>query len=194
MRSDHITSALSAGVKRGVRRRFSGSGWLGCLGVLLLSTTAVLAQDASVPQAVRAALPQDMSIQGMIANADWVVKAIIAALAVASVMTWTVALAKGIEFHIAGRRMRGGLRVLHGVVNLEEAARQLRAVGGPCEALVDAARKEVAASADAVGKEGVKERTAWRLERLTAGTARAWNGAGYLKIGLVGLDASQAAQ
>jgi hypothetical protein len=108
MRSEHLASAPSAGVKRGVRRRFSGSGWLGCLGVLLLSTTSALAQEASVPQAVRAALPQDMSIQGMIANADWVVKAIIATLAVASVLTWTVALAKGIEFHMAGRRMRGG--------------------------------------------------------------------------------------
>jgi biopolymer transport protein ExbB len=181
MQSDHIASALSAGVKRGVRQRFNGSGWLGCLGVLLLSTTAALAQEASVPPAVRAALPQDMSIGGMIANADWVVKAIIASLAVASVMTWTVALAKGIEFHMAGRRMRGGLRVLHGAANLEDAARQLRAVGGPCEALMDAARQEIAASADAVGKEGVKERTAWRLERLTAGTARAWNrGTGML--------------
>jgi hypothetical protein len=81
MQSDHIASALSAGVKRGVRQRFNGSGWLGCLGVLLLSTTAALAQEASVPPAVRAALPQDMSIGGMIANADWVVKAIIATLA-----------------------------------------------------------------------------------------------------------------
>jgi biopolymer transport protein ExbB len=160
MQSDRIASALAAGVKRDIRRQFSSSGWLGCLGVLLLSTTAAVAQEASVPQVVRVALPQDMSTWGMIANADWVVKAIIAALALASVLTWTVALTKGIEFHMAGRRMRGGLRVLLGVANLEEAARQLRAVGGPCEALVDAARQEVAASADAVGKEGLKERTA----------------------------------
>jgi hypothetical protein len=69
-----------------------------------------LAQEVSVPQAVRAALPQDMSIGGMIANADWVVKAIIATLAVASVMTWTVALAKGIEFHSAEAAWRFRLR------------------------------------------------------------------------------------
>jgi biopolymer transport protein ExbB len=181
MKPDDIVSARPAGVKRGITRRFSGFGCLGSLGVLLLSTTAALAQEASVPPAVRAALPQDMSTWGMIANADWVVKAIIAALAVASVMTWTVALAKGIEFHMAGRRMRGGLRTLHHVANLEDAARQLHAVGGPCAALVDAARQEIAASADAVGKEGVKERAAWRLERLTAGIARNWNrGTGVL--------------
>jgi biopolymer transport protein ExbB len=35
-----------------------------------------------------------------------------------------------------------------------------------------AAQEEVAASADAIGKEGVKERTAWRLERLVAGAGR----------------------
>jgi biopolymer transport protein ExbB len=181
MKREHIASALASAVKCGIRWRFSGCGWLGSLGILLQSTTAALAQEASVPQAVRAALPQDMSTWGMIANADWVVKTIIAALTVASVMTWTVALAKGIAFLMAGRHMRAGLRVLHSIANLDEAARQLRAVGGPCAALVDAARQEVATSADAVGKEGVKERTAWRLERLTAGTARGWNrGTGML--------------
>jgi biopolymer transport protein ExbB len=180
MKLPEIVPAERRGVRHRVWRSFGGPGWLGCLGILSTITAAV-AQPATVPAVARAALPQDMSTWGMIANADWVVKAIILALAAASVATWTIALAKGIEFLVAGRRMRAGLRVLHGIANLEDAALQLRVVGGPCAVLVDAARQEVATSVDAVGKEGVKERTAWRLERLTAGTARAWNrGTGLL--------------
>jgi biopolymer transport protein ExbB len=155
--------------------------------VLLLTPMAAVAQDAVAPPLVRAGavaaatLPQDMSAWGMIAHADWVVKAIIAALALASVLTWTVALAKGVEFLMAGRRMRAGLAMLYSVANLEEAGRQLRAAGGPCAALIRAAQQELAASADAPGKEGIKERTAWRLERLVAGTGRGWSrGTGVL--------------
>ena len=113
-------------------------------------------------------LPQDLSAWGMISNADWVVKGVIAGLALASVLTWTVALAKGIELLTAGRRARAGLLALHAAGSLEAAE-----VGaGPVGALVRAARAEVAASAQARGAEGVKERAAWRLERIVAGASR----------------------
>lgn len=137
---------------------------------------AAIAQDGAVsrpPGAVGAAtLPQDLSAWGMIANADWVVKAVIAGLAFASVLTWTVALIKGLELLAAAQRMQGGLIILNAAGNLEEANRQLAASRGPCTALVRAAQEEVAASAGAENKEGVKERTAWRLERLTAAAGR----------------------
>jgi biopolymer transport protein ExbB len=108
----------------------------------------------------------------MIAHADWLVKAVIAGLAFASVLTWTVALAKALELFSAGRRARIGLAALHAASSLDEAGRQLGSARGSCAALVRAAQEEVAASADAIGKEGVKERTAWRLERLVAGAGR----------------------
>ncbi len=108
----------------------------------------------------------------MIAHADWVVKAVIAGLAFASVLTWTVALAKALELFFAARHARAGLAALHGASSLDEAGRQLGSAEGPCGALVRAARAEVAASADAPGKEGVKERAAWQLERLVAGAGR----------------------
>ena len=146
-------------------------GWPACavaLAPMLLASWAARAQDARPG----AALPQDLSPYGMIASADWVVKAVIAGLAFASVLTWTVALAKGVELLVAGRRTRAGLAALGAAGSLEEAGRRLGPAQGACGALVHAARQEVAASADAMDKEGVKERTAWRLERLVAGAGR----------------------
>ncbi len=155
---------------RVVRGTFAMAPWL----ATWLTTGAARAQDALPAASVRAVtLPQDLSFYGMIASADWVVKAVIAGLAFASILTWTVALAKGLELFTARRRTRAGLAALHAAGSLEEAGRRLGAARGPCGALVHAAQAEVAASADATCKEGVKERTAWRLERLVAGAGRA---------------------
>lgn len=148
-------------------------GWVGwpCLLPVLLAPAAALAQDAPALARV-ATLPHDLSPWGMISNADWVVQAVVIGLAFASVLTWTVALAKSLELFTAARRARVALAALHGAASLEDADRQLASARGPYANLVRAARAEVAASAGAVGKEGVKERAAWRLERLVAGAAR----------------------
>lgn len=144
-----------------------------CLAALLAPLGA-WAEEA--PAAARTGppslLPHDLSPWGMIANADWVVQSVIAGLAFASVLTWTVALAKSLELLTARRRARAGLAALHAAGSLEDADRRLGAARGPCAALVRAARTEVEASAGAVGKEGVKERAAWRLERLVASAGR----------------------
>lgn len=154
------------------------------LAPLLLASLAAAAQDALPPAPVRpgaAMLPHDLSPWGMVAHADWVVKAVIAGLALASVLTWTVALAKALELFTANRRARAGLAALGAAGSLDEAGRRLGPVRGPYGALVRAAQQEVAASADAMSKDGVKERTAWRLERLVAGAGRALGrGAGVL--------------
>ena len=143
--------------------------------MMLLLPLSAFAQDASLPEAARAGaaamLPHDLSPWGMIANADWVVKAVIAGLAFASVLTWTIALAKGLELLAAGRRTRAGLATLYGSSSLEEASRQLGSARGPCATLVQAAQQEVTASAT-MGKDGVKERAAWRLERLVVAAGR----------------------
>ena len=150
----------------------------GAAAFAFLLPLAAWAEDA-LPAA--SLLPQDLSPWGMVAGADWVVQAVIAGLAFASVLTWTVALAKGVELLLAGRHARAGLAALLSAGSLDEAGRRLGPVRGPCAALVEAARQEVAASADAVGKEGIKERAAWRLERLVAGAGRrAGRGAGVL--------------
>ena len=145
---------------------------------LLLAPGIALAQDASPPALGRAGavgaamLPQDLSPWGVITGADWVVQAVIAGLVFASVLTWTVALAKGVELLVAGRRARVGLTALFAAGSLEDAGRQLGPARGSCAALVRAAQEEVAASTGTAGKEGVKERAVWRLERLVAGAGR----------------------
>ena len=62
-----------------------------------------LAQDNVVATAT---LPRDLSPWGMYLNADPVVKAVLIGLAFASIVTWTVWLAKTIEIFFAKRRVR----------------------------------------------------------------------------------------
>jgi biopolymer transport protein ExbB len=160
---------------------------------LLFTPLAAAAQGMStsgpmVAGAAAAVLPQDLSPWGMVEHADWVVKVVMAGLALASVVTWTVALAKGLELFRATRRMRGGLAVLHTGHALMETEQLLGAAHGPCTVLVRAARQEVAASKDAIGKEGVKERVAWQLERVVAGAARTM-GSGTGVLGTIGATA-----
>ena len=57
-------------------------------------------------------LPQDLSPWGMFLHADTIVKAVMIGLAVASLVTWTVWVAKSIELFGARAAVRRGLRVL----------------------------------------------------------------------------------
>ena len=183
---NYNTLPVLTGRSKILRRRLVKIGSPVLISILLLMPMTAKAQQALTASSARTGgainvLPQDLSLWGMIAHADWVVKAVFIGLAFASVLTWTTALIKVFELIVANRRMRAGLAVLGSITNLEEAGRQLGAVGGPCATLVNAAQQEVAASVDAVGKEGLKERTAWRLERLVAGNGRSINrGAGVL--------------
>src|SRR6516162_4261564 len=66
----------------------------------LAKPSAALAQDNVVATAT---LPRDLSPWGMYLNADPVVKAVLIGLAFASIVTWTVWLAKTIEIVLAKR-------------------------------------------------------------------------------------------
>ena len=108
---------------------------------------------------------------GMFLNADIVVKIVMLGLAFASLVTWTVALAKALELVAAKRQLRAALRVLAQSPSLAEAGRALPARQGMA-ALVGAALAEWRMSADAGDKDGVKERVASRLERIEAAASR----------------------
>jgi biopolymer transport protein ExbB len=126
---------------------------------------------AGLPEIAAALLPRDLSPWGMFLNADVVVKAVMVGLVVASLVTWTVALAKGLEVMMAKRRLRRGLRVLVQARSLAEAGKQLNA-RHTVAALIEAALAEVELSADAADKEGIKERVALRLSRIEAEAGR----------------------
>ena len=133
-----------------------------------------LAQElpASVPVIAAAALPRDLSPWGMFLAADLVVKSVMIGLALASVATWTVWLAKTIEIRAAKRCARCAMTILADARTLSEAAESVGDVGGAGADLVRAALTELQLSADAREKDGIKERVGSRLERIEAACGR----------------------
>jgi len=109
-------------------------------------------------------LPKDLSVWGMFMAADWVVQAVMVGLAIASVITWTVFVAKSLELAVSFRRQSVVLAGVDAAASLDDA---------PANPLVAAAQAERKLSADAVGDhEGLKERVASRLERLESAAGR----------------------
>ena len=127
-----------------------------------------------------AALPRDLSPWGMVADADPVVKGVLGLLLLASVLTWTIGLAKAVQLLRAGRAARAGTNALRAAAGLAEAASRVQ-TASECGALVQVAVGEGAFSAGLASGMGIKERTAWRLEReLNAAGRRMSAGTGIL--------------
>jgi biopolymer transport protein ExbB len=137
--------------------------------VWLAVPVPVIAQDNVIATAT---LPRDLSPWGMYLNADPVVKAVLIGLAFASVVTWTVWLAKTIEISFAKRRVRVALNKLAGVRSTAEVGQRLADTEGEVARFLDAAATELKISTGSIDREGIKERIASRLERLEASYAR----------------------
>jgi biopolymer transport protein ExbB len=139
----------------------------------LLMPAAVHAQTAvdTAASTIQFKLPQDLSPWGMFLSADVVVKAVMIGLAFASVLTWTIWLAKSIEILLARRAMRRAIEMLDRARSFAEVVERL-SDQHEAGALVRAADEEIRLSAGALNAEGLKERIASRLERLEAAAAR----------------------
>lgn len=124
--------------------------------------------ESSVASAV---LPQDLSPWGMFVHADIIVKAVMIGLAVASLVTWTVWVAKSIELLSARAAVRRGLRILAGSTTLAQAHEKLRSTAGPVAQLMGAAADEIRLSAN-LRADGLKERIAWQAERIEMAAGR----------------------
>jgi biopolymer transport protein ExbB len=118
----------------------------------------------------------------MFMSADIVVQAVMAGLAVASIVTWTVWLAKSVELTRARRRLRRTLAVIADERSLPDAAARIGdARGGIVQAFIDAAEVELRLSTGVADNQGIKERVATRLARLEAAAGREMNrGTGVL--------------
>jgi biopolymer transport protein ExbB len=130
---------------------------------------SALAQDNILATAT---LPRDLSPWGMYINADPVVKAVLIGLAFASLVTWTVWLAKTIEIVICKRRVRAALNILASVRSTMEGVERLAATQGEVRQFLDAAVTELKLSAGSIERDGIKERIASRLERIEAAYGR----------------------
>jgi biopolymer transport protein ExbB len=159
-------------IQRGAARRLAQSG-VATAALTVLTLASSLAQEAAPESATgplvgAAALPRDLSPFGMFQSADMVVKGVLIVLAVASIITWTILLAKALEIIVAKRRARAALRRLAAVASLAEVG----AVPSPAAEMLAAARGEIRLSADTFEKDGLKERVASRLERIEAAFGR----------------------
>jgi biopolymer transport protein ExbB len=123
--------------------------------------------DAFLPSA----LPHDLTPWGMFRNADPIVQVVMMGLAFASVVTWTVWLAKSIELWFSGRTARRALETLAKSATLRQAAGELQGSRAPVALLVSAAMSEADRS-QGLESEGVKERTSVLLSRIEARAGR----------------------
>ena len=143
-------------------------------GLLGTITSAVMpaiarAQDAIIGTAV---LPRDLSPWGMYLDADPVVKAVLIGLALASVVTWTVWVAKTIEIFLAKRDVGAAVDKLSGMRSIAEGMERLAGVEGEVREFVEAAEAEQRLSVDSPQPERVEGRIASRLERIEAAYGR----------------------
>ncbi|CRM77475.1 Biopolymer transport protein ExbB [Pseudomonas sp. 37 R 15] len=129
-------------------------------------TGVVLEEDNTLGMA------HDLSPWGMYQNADVVVKAVMIGLAIASIITWTIWIAKGFELLGAKRRLRTEIVHLKKATTLKEASETATKKGTLANTLVHDALEEMRLSANTREKEGIKERVSFRLERLVAACGR----------------------
>ncbi|MEG0185608.1 MAG: tonB-system energizer ExbB [Stenotrophomonas sp.] len=109
---------------------------------------------------------------GMYLAADVVVKAVMIVLALASLATWTVLLAKGWELARQARALRAARVLLLSAPSLPGGSGDGPLQQGIAAAMLEAARTELRLSQELDAREGIKERVASRLERLELATGR----------------------
>lgn len=117
-------------------------------------------------------MAHDLSPWGMYQNADIIVKIVMIGLAIASIITWTIWIAKGFELMGAKRRLRTEIVHLKKATTLKEASVTATKQGTLANLLVHDALEEMRLSVNSREKEGIKERVAFRLERLVAACGR----------------------
>jgi biopolymer transport protein ExbB len=118
-----------------------------------------------------APLPRNLSPWGMFLGADIVVKTVMVGLAVASLVTWTVWLAKSIELRRKGALAMQRTRALEGNIKLAEAAKLSGDAHDAVAQLIRSCAKEAELSGGVLD-DGLQERVALRLERVEAAMSR----------------------
>ena len=103
---------------------------------------------------------RELSPWSMFLAADIIVKAVMVGLAFASLVTWTVFIAKMIELSFVRRKLRAALARIRDARSLAEAQFSLGAKDSVLSALLAAAMGEARLSAGISSDDGIKERAA----------------------------------
>jgi biopolymer transport protein ExbB len=134
--------------------------------------SATSADSASRPLKPSSATPRELSPWSMFMSADILVKAVMIGLAFASLVTWTIFLAKMIELSVNQRKLRAALRKTGDARSLAEAQFALGAKGGVLPSLLAAAMREARLSAGISSDAGIKERAASSFAEIVRAEAR----------------------
>ena len=143
------------------------------------SAAAPVASDASAVPAdggkllkSTAVALRELSPWSMFLSADVVVKAVMIGLAFASLVTWTIFIAKMIELSVIQRKLRRALAMTSDARSLAEAQFALGSKGSVLSALLSAAMREARLSAGISSDSGIKERAASSFAEIVRADAR----------------------
>ncbi|WP_342722549.1 tonB-system energizer ExbB [Bradyrhizobium sp. B097] len=114
----------------------------------------------------------ELSPWNMFLNADIIVKAVMLGLAFASLVTWTVFIAKMVELTVAQSKLRGALAKIAESRSLAEAQFALGAKGSVLSSFIAAAMREGRLSAGISSDAGIKERAASSFAEIVRAEAR----------------------
>lgn len=137
----------------------------------VILTTALTLAPAPAFALDEALLPRNLSPWGMFVSADVIVKTVMVGLAVASLVTWTVWLAKTIELRRKGALASQRTRALEGNMTLAEASARAGDAHDAVAQLIQSCAREAELSGGVLD-DGLQERVALRLERVEAAMSR----------------------
>jgi len=132
------------------------------------------AEAAPAPAKPAPQVPRELSPWSMFLTADIVVKVVMIGLAFASLMTWTIFIAKTIELSIAKGKLKSSLRKVEEARSLAEAQMALGKKRGVLSAFLAEAMHEarLSASAGIASDTGIKERAASSFAEISRAEAR----------------------
>src|SRR5215204_3502264 len=128
-------------------------------------------REAKLLKAATAEL-KELSPWTMFKSADVVVKAVMIGLAFASLVTWTIFIAKMLELTIVQRKLRSALTKIADARSLAEAQFALGAKGSVLASFLAAAMREARLSAGISSDAGIKERAASSFAEIVRAEAR----------------------
>jgi biopolymer transport protein ExbB len=117
-------------------------------------------------------VPHDLSPWSMFLSADIIVKAVMLGLAFASLVTWTIFIAKMIELSVVKGKLRRSLKAIADSRSLAEAQFALGSKTGVLSAFLSAAMREARLSAGISSDSGIKERAATSFAEIARAEAR----------------------
>jgi biopolymer transport protein ExbB len=117
-------------------------------------------------------VPHDLSPWSMFLSADIIVKGVMLGLAFASLVTWTIFIAKMIELSVVKGKLRRSLKAIGESRSLAEAQFALGSKTGVLSAFLSAAMREARLSAGISSDSGIKERAATSFAEISRAEAR----------------------